>query len=131
MSNVGEFGINVYDQIAIYDKYVEYRITNPTLNVANYEPIYIARWSEPVEMAPEPVRFGPILWIGPGPTHSLLVPPDLSRPDGAQLPGSDDVPAGLPETHAPEPGYVILMLLIFTFVAIRQRYRRVRGSAAG
>ena len=54
MSTIGGFGVNTYDDIAVYDKYVEYRVTDKTLNVANYEPIYAVRWGEPTEIAPPP-----------------------------------------------------------------------------
>jgi hypothetical protein len=114
MSTTGGFGVNLYDTVAVYDKYVEYRITDPTLNVSNYEPIYAVRGFQLTEMEAEAQSYVENLPV-------IFVPYTQRRPlDSAViLDGGDEVVPSINEV--PEPSYMFVIALMVITIFFRRR----------
>ena len=116
MSSILGFGGNIFDSVATYDRYVEYRLVDQTLNTWNYEPIYAARWPEPVEVAPNPQA----LYAIPPFRAKLVTPAEIIGGNGIGGNGvGGNTTTGItaettPEVLAdvPEPGYGILLALL-------------------
>jgi hypothetical protein len=126
MSAILGFGSNVFDISATYNDFVEYRPTDVTLNIWNYEPIYAARWSEPTEIAHAPQGFVAILpfqqgsnkpieeQIGPAPNQNISTI-EVENNDTPETPGS----------NVPEPGYGLVIALLLVVLWLRLGKRRL------
>jgi hypothetical protein len=129
MSTTGGFGVNLYDTVAVYDKYVEYRVTNSTLNVSNYEPIYAVRGWEATEMIPAPKLFFAVFPAGFGSGKPIRIQPlPLVGTDvNSTIVQSEYVP-GIPASEVPEPGYnlaIPLLLVVCLMKLLRSRGQRL------
>jgi hypothetical protein len=131
MSLIGRFGLNIHEKVAVYDNYVEYRITNPTLNSANYEPIYAVRWSNPTEIAPDAPMLTGILFTMGAPKANNLVQSQVGPEPGSNnltIVPSDST-SEMPGAEVPEPAYslVISMLVALMLVRLSLKSKRKRS----
>jgi hypothetical protein len=129
MSTTGGFGVNLYDTVAVYDKYVEYRVTNSTLNVGNYEPIYAVRGWEPTEIIPAPKSFYAVIPVGPGSNTLIRIQPVfLPDADSNSTIVKSEFAPGIPEV--PEPAYdLAIPMLIAIFLVKLWRDKRQKAHA--
>ena len=108
---------NIFHIVAEYERYVDYRVIDPTLNGWNYEPIFAARWVEPTEIAPAPRH----LFV------PLRLPTDFRADTIIFTPGPESTKLTMPVepsvefADVPEPGYCLLVALVLTAICIRLR----------
>ena len=107
---------NVYDVVATYDTYVEYQLSDPTLNGWNYQPVYAARWVEPTVWIQGPARLWGPLPVVQGPqsniSNGLLPSANGNQGTSTTIVGN----ATDPLAEVPEPSYgLVLALLMVVF----------------
>ena len=113
MSAILGFGGIIYDIVAVFNTYVEYRPVDPTLNIANYEPIYAVRGMLPDEhTSPEPDHWEDSSF---GLQHKFVLQPTASDTGVTAareaLVGVDTtLPVG---SEVPEPGYTFILAVLF------------------
>ena len=128
MSAILGFGGIIYDIVAVFDTYVEYRPVDPTLNIANYEPIYAVRAMLPDENTPDE----PDYWEDPPfelDGHFVLPPTNTGTGATTReaLVGVDTtVPVG---SEVPEPAYTCILVVLFVAVWMWIRLVRRNRSA--
>jgi hypothetical protein len=125
MSAILSYG-NLFAVVAEYERYVDYRVTDTTLNGWNYEPIFAARWVEPTEIIPAPrlsiIAFRPLKRGTDNPVSSAgLTGLTDGRTQAITTPTVD-------VTDVPEPGYSLLMALVLAVVCLGLRRKALKRS---
>jgi hypothetical protein len=106
---------NIFEVVAEYERYVDYRVTDPTLNGWNYEPIYAVRWVEATEIALAPPHsFIDLRLPGPSTPKGIDLIPSLQLTTSTT---SVEPPVQFVDT--PEPGYGLILGLAFLAIYIR------------
>jgi hypothetical protein len=107
---------NTFESVAVYERYVEYRVTDPTLNGWNYEPIFAIRWVEPTEIASAPIKLYLIGGQSVRDPSKSVTNPSLTNPSKPVT--NPSLPNG-GEVIAPEPGYGLILALMLATIWIR------------